>query len=423
MTIGEKMEVHFKDVDGMRPGSAVQMMGMRIGQVEDIEPVINGENSYIVVRFVITEPGIKVPDASKISIQQSGIIGEKFIEVTPPFPEEVYIPAGKEIVEDIKPESRVEIFATDQFKKIGKIRKAQLLETASLPDEEKIKFKTKKVYKIEYFITIPNWKIPRDSKLEIVKNKDQVILRVTPPRDVIVKIPESQFLYTVEEPLRIKDFLDTQLEAALALKETNDRINKLFTEGFIGDIKLTFENTRDITKKTSVIMDQVVAILNDSKEDIKTLITSSTELSKNMTELTNNVNKVIGDPEFKENLITTINSIKVSSDQVSDILSGSKFKESMININSTTKDVAEISKYIKDLTKDENFGKQLSETITNLNTLIINLSEILDTVDNITVEEKTNIKSLIKNSSDASVNLKIFSEKLNKRFLLLRLLF
>ena len=69
----ERIEVHFKDVNGMRPGSGVQMMGLRVGQVEEIIPVVDGESSYVKMKFVITEPGITIPKASMLSIQQSEI--------------------------------------------------------------------------------------------------------------------------------------------------------------------------------------------------------------------------------------------------------------------------------------------------------------------------------------------------------------
>ena len=87
---GERIDVAFNDVNGMRAGSAVQMMGLRIGQVEEITPIINGKDSYVKLRFVVTEKGIKIPLASTISIQQSGIIGEQFLEVTPPKIELLY---------------------------------------------------------------------------------------------------------------------------------------------------------------------------------------------------------------------------------------------------------------------------------------------------------------------------------------------
>lgn len=78
----ERIEVQFKDVNGMRPGSGVQMMGLRVGQVEEITPVVNGDSSYVKMKFVITEPGITIPKASMLSIQQSGLIGEQFLEIT-----------------------------------------------------------------------------------------------------------------------------------------------------------------------------------------------------------------------------------------------------------------------------------------------------------------------------------------------------
>ena len=50
----DRIEVHFKDVNGMRAGSGVQMMGLRVGQVEEVIPVIKGKDSFVKVRFVIT---------------------------------------------------------------------------------------------------------------------------------------------------------------------------------------------------------------------------------------------------------------------------------------------------------------------------------------------------------------------------------
>ena len=43
----DRVEVTFKDVNGMRPGAGVQMMGLRVGQVEEIKPIIDGENSNL----------------------------------------------------------------------------------------------------------------------------------------------------------------------------------------------------------------------------------------------------------------------------------------------------------------------------------------------------------------------------------------
>ena len=36
LSAGERLEVKFLDVNGMRAGSGVQMMGLRVGQVEEV---------------------------------------------------------------------------------------------------------------------------------------------------------------------------------------------------------------------------------------------------------------------------------------------------------------------------------------------------------------------------------------------------
>ena len=86
----DRVEIVFKDVNGLRPGAGVQMMGLRVGQVEEITPIIDGEKSYVKLKFVITEPNITIPKASMISIQQSGLIGEQFLEITPPKTKTIY---------------------------------------------------------------------------------------------------------------------------------------------------------------------------------------------------------------------------------------------------------------------------------------------------------------------------------------------
>ena len=85
LSAGERLYVDFKDVNGIRAGSAVQLMGFRIGQIEEITPQLsNPDDPYVRIKFVITEPDITIPNAATISIQQTGIIGEQFLEITPP---------------------------------------------------------------------------------------------------------------------------------------------------------------------------------------------------------------------------------------------------------------------------------------------------------------------------------------------------
>ena len=114
----ERIEVQFKDVNGIRPGSGVQMMGLRVGQVEEIIPVVENESSYVKLKFVITEPNITIPKASMLSIQQSGLIGEQFLEITPPKICSVYIPVqNKQLLLD---DADVEIKLDEKYYNVVK---------------------------------------------------------------------------------------------------------------------------------------------------------------------------------------------------------------------------------------------------------------------------------------------------------------
>ena len=123
-----RVEVQFKDVNGMRPGAGVHMMGLKVGQVEEITPVIEGEDSYVKVKFVITDPHVKIPKASIFTIQQSGLIGELFLEITPPKTRTIYIPmVNKDVLFKDDP---VEMKLSDSYYDVGFIRDIQVVHRA-----------------------------------------------------------------------------------------------------------------------------------------------------------------------------------------------------------------------------------------------------------------------------------------------------
>ena len=147
LSSSERITVEFKDVNGMRPGSAVQIMGYRVGQVEDVIPLINGDDSFVKLKFVITEPNIDIPYGSEISIQQSGLIGEQFLEITPPKNRILYLPlTGKERI--LKKGNDVEMLLSDDYHKIGKVKNVEIVQTSSFPADEKVKYSTEKDFKI-----------------------------------------------------------------------------------------------------------------------------------------------------------------------------------------------------------------------------------------------------------------------------------
>ena len=83
---GRVFEVQFTDVDGLREGAPVQLMGIRVGFVDAIRVALHKDRYAVNVRFSVNHPDATIPEGSRLSIEQSGIVGEKFIEITPPRP-------------------------------------------------------------------------------------------------------------------------------------------------------------------------------------------------------------------------------------------------------------------------------------------------------------------------------------------------
>lgn len=73
-------QIFLPDVDGMINGSPVKLMGIQIGYVNQLDIV--GDDVY--VRFVITEPNVKIPHGSIATVEFSGLGGSKSLELYPP---------------------------------------------------------------------------------------------------------------------------------------------------------------------------------------------------------------------------------------------------------------------------------------------------------------------------------------------------
>ena len=78
------------------------------------------------------------------------------------------------------------------------------------------------------------------------------------------------------------------------------------------------------------------------------------------------------------------------------------------------------------MTKDDKLKNQLTNAITNVNKAMVEVSTTLETVNSVnpaTPNQASDLKKIVDDTVVTSSNLRKFSDKLNKRFLLFRLLF
>ena len=416
----DRIEIQFKDVNGMRPGSGVQMMGLKVGQVEEITPVITQDNNYVKVRFVITEPDIEIPKASMFSIQQSGLIGELFLEITPPKTRTLYIPmVNKDILykDDI-----VEMKLDDKYYDVGKIKNIEVTSREAVPYTSRDKIKTNYAYKIDYVVDLPGLILPEFVKGTAIR--DNQGNRIATIDDTVLPYPKQTSPYTIIEPMRIADFMEWQYKAAETLTETNQKINMLLSDETIADLKDTIKHIDSITQDANTTVEKVNKLLDDSKDDIEELITLVNQATSDFNKLSENINNVIGDPQFKKSLYSTTASIDQLSKNLNKIMGNDQEAEQMASdIRQIAHNINEISEFINTMTKDTKLKRTLTETVENANSAMIQINTSLATLNQLTPENKTQLQTILEETSATTCNLRKFSEKLNKRFLLFRLMF
>ncbi len=92
ISFGEKgypLQVVFSEVSGLKEGNIVRYAGVDVGRVDAVRTGDKG----VEVRLLIN-PGIKIPQGSRFSIGTDGLLGEKFINITPPRDNQGHLPPG-----------------------------------------------------------------------------------------------------------------------------------------------------------------------------------------------------------------------------------------------------------------------------------------------------------------------------------------
>lgn len=420
----DRIEIQFKDVNGLRAGAGVQMMGLKVGQVEEITPVVKDENSYVKVRFVITNPEVDIPKASSFSIQSSGIIGELFLEITPPKIKTIFIPMTKKDL--LYKNDKVQMKLSGKYYDVGLIKSVEVIPRDSVPYNYKNNIPTAYAYKVEYFINMPGLVLPEFLRGSAEKDKNTYKLRLVSFDGTPLLYPKQESPYTILEPMRLSDFMDWQYKAAETLTETNKKLNDILTDKVIDDLKLTIANMNKLSARSTETLDKVDNLLDSSKEDINRLLDMTQQATNDFSKLSANINNLIGDPKFKSTVVSAADSVGKLSKNLNKIMDAADAEQTGKNIKIITNNLAQISESVNAMTSDGKLKAELASAITNINSAMAQMSVALETVNNVDPNNKqqvSDLKIIVDDTVCITENLKKFSEKLNKRFLLFRLLF
>ena len=94
-----RYQARFSQVGGLVEGSAVRISGVNVGQVKDIR--LDRERYAVIVTFAV-DKGIKLSDDTMVSINTRGLIGDKYLSVSPGG-SGMYLEPGDTIIETQPP--------------------------------------------------------------------------------------------------------------------------------------------------------------------------------------------------------------------------------------------------------------------------------------------------------------------------------
>lgn len=87
---GYAVVAEFDSVAGLKNGSVVEIAGVEVGRVKEIAL---SENRARVTMSI--DPGVKLYDDAIVSIRTKGLIGEKYVRITPGASDKAVPPGGK----------------------------------------------------------------------------------------------------------------------------------------------------------------------------------------------------------------------------------------------------------------------------------------------------------------------------------------
>ena len=88
---GYQVVATFDNISGLKKGAAVEVAGVDVGRVEALR-LSPGDRAQVTLRL---EPGLKLHEDAIASIRTKGIIGDKYIKLSPGSAEKFISPGGK----------------------------------------------------------------------------------------------------------------------------------------------------------------------------------------------------------------------------------------------------------------------------------------------------------------------------------------
>ena len=191
-------------------------------------------------------------------------------------------------------------------------------------------------------------------------------------------------------------------------------------------LKTTIANLDKLSAKSNVTLGKVDELLDSSKADIEQLLTITQQATDDFSKLSTNVNEIIGDKQFKKTIMSTADSVNTLARNLNKVMDAADAEQTGKNLKIIAENLSQISESVNEITKDDKLKNQINSAITNVNKAMSEVATTLETVNKVnptSANQASDLQKIVDDTVATTCNLRKFSDKLNKRFLLFRLLF
>ncbi|MBR1680586.1 hypothetical protein IJ707_02220, partial [bacterium] len=347
--------------------------------------------------------------------------GEQFLEITPPKTRTIYLPvSGNKLPYKDDP---IQIKLDDKFYDVGYIKDSRVIVTNAIPLEMQDKINTPHAYKVDYVVNLPGLILPEFMKGEMVKDNGVNKMRISPLDDVSLIYPPQTSPYTIIEPMRLSQFMDLQYKAAASLTETNQKVNELLSDKVIADLKQSVVNINELTAQATSTMEKAEKLIETSNKDLDNMMKMAEKFTNDFGKITNLVTDIGNDPKFKPTMFEATEALTKLTNNLNKVLDNTDAKQLGADLNAIVSNINEISASVNMMTKDQKLKDHVMGTVEHVNKAMVDISKALEIVNSLDECQKKDVSKTLVDVAESAKNLRKFTEKLNKRFLLFRLMF
>ncbi|MFM7468826.1 MAG: MlaD family protein [Vampirovibrionales bacterium] len=411
---GDTITLPFKDVDGLREGASVQMMGIKVGEVLRLKPFADPKTGkpMVDVTFAFKDKAIHPPKASVVSVEQSGLIGDKYLEVAPTVWQEFSFLLEKKPY-TLRHPYPTWVYVAQQTDPLP-YGTLNVLNCSTLHHRERCWLQLKAEH--------AGILLPKRFALSFDTHHQRFIIRPSKPELPIGYEQRSEW-YTVKDPFRMSDFMALQVEVAESLRDVNLRINTLLSDATIADLQATATEVKRLTQDSRHLVGELRHTLGLVTSDLHHLASDGQTLLKELQQLTVTFQSIATSETVQKDLPETIAQLKTLSTTLSKTVNAPEFQRMVIDLQTTLANTKELSEMGASFAKNPQVRERAMKLLNETDRSLEQLQTLLETVNTSVGDHPETLKGIIDDTKATTQNLRRLTDRLKGRFLLFKLLF